>query len=594
MDAGIKAKRSSFLERDGRSADRPRESAAYSHVERLLSAEQCVLLDGGMGTELKGLETPGYELRDDSLWGTWALFNAPEAVMAVHRSYVEAGCDVISTDTWGIQSAMNGDGGAGVEPGDWMQIARQGTHLARRATAELGRGGETAVAFSVHGDIADADALDRLELLTRALEDEPPDLVLLETMSLIREETFAAAQTFLDHGYPVWVSFRRCRHGLCGVFGEHWGGPEGDLFGRAARRFEDMGVGALLINCIPPDHVPGILPWLRDFTDMPLGVYPNLGYYIESGWAFDREIGGEEYAELAEGWRAEGAAIVGGCCGVRPEHLSAARRRLDGTAPGHPRASGRTGGERVPSAAPPGDFEPWTDPDGRRMYPLPLPQLMVEPGVFVPTAGSWLLWKHLFDEGIGAGARCLDVGCGTGLLAVQLALNGATHVHGIDIDERAVANTLTNAFRNEVADRVSGAQVDLYPWDPDDRYDVVVASVYQMPNDPLHRLAGHRPLDYWGRSLFDHLVALLPRLLDAGGVAYLMQLSILSQRETLAHLERQGLRSRVVDFSLLEFNPVFEEHREQIARVEERSDAFHLDFGGLSAAVAYLLEITPR
>jgi hypothetical protein len=56
------------------------------------------------------------------------------------------------------------------------------------------------------------------------------------------------------------------------VYGEHWGGPEGDAFGRAARRFEEMGVGALAINCIPPDHVAGMLSWLRDFTDLPLGV----------------------------------------------------------------------------------------------------------------------------------------------------------------------------------------------------------------------------------------------------------------------------------------------------------------------------------
>src|SRR4029453_12786334 len=112
---------------------------------------------------------------------------------------------------------------------------------------------------------------------------------------------------------PVWLSFRRCRHGLCGVFGQHWGGPEGDLFGRAARRFEEMGVGALLINCIPPDHVEGMLSWLRDFTDLPLGAYPNLGYYTESGWAFDREIGGGGEAELASGGGAAGGPLSARC-----------------------------------------------------------------------------------------------------------------------------------------------------------------------------------------------------------------------------------------------------------------------------------------
>jgi cyclopropane fatty-acyl-phospholipid synthase-like methyltransferase len=235
---------------------------------------------------------------------------------------------------------------------------------------------------------------------------------------------------------------------------------------------------------------------------------------------------------------------------------------------------------------------PWLDDRERRLYPLPMPELIVEPGVFVPTAGSFLIWKHLFNNGIGDGARCLDVGCGTGLLATQLALNGATQVHAIDIDKRAVANTLSNAFRNGVAERVSGEQVDLYPWDPDHRYDVIVASLYQMPNDPFQQLSSHRPLDYWGRGLFDHLLNLLPSLLEPDGRAYVMQLSILSQRETLKQLEAKGLAGRVVDFSFFEFSPLFGEYAEQIRRVEELSDAYHLRFGDVNMMIAYLIEIT--
>ena len=102
----------------------------------------------------------------------------------------------------------------------------------------------------------------------------------METMTLIREpRTFETIEILLETGLPVWLSFRRCRHGVCGVQGQHWGPPEGDLFGRAARRFEEMGVGALLINCLPVEHVPGMISWLRDFTSLPLGVYPNLGDY---------------------------------------------------------------------------------------------------------------------------------------------------------------------------------------------------------------------------------------------------------------------------------------------------------------------------
>jgi methylase of polypeptide subunit release factors len=166
-------------------------------------------------------------------------------------------------------------------------------------------------------------------------------------------------------------------------------------------------------------------------------------------------------------------------------------------------------------------------------------------------------------------------------------------VHAIDIDRRAVANTLSNAFRNGVADRVTGEAVDLYPWVPRDRYDVVVASLYQMPVDPYDEPNTHRPLDFWGRNLFDHLVTLLPRLLSPDGVAYLMQLSILGQARTAELLARAGFTASVVDFAFFDFHALFAERKEQIERVEQLSDAYHLRFRDEDVMVAYLLEVTP-
>src|SRR6202042_1969053 len=139
----------------------------------------------------------------------------------------------------------------------------------------------------------------------------------------------------------------------------------------------------------------------------------------------------------------------------------------------------------------------------------------------------------------------------------------------IDIDEAAVKDTLTNAFRNGVADRVSAAARDLYPWVPEERYDVIVASLFQTPVDPLEQTTTHRPLDYWGRNLLDHLIRLLPEALADDGVAYIMQLSIIGERRTIQLRERQGYRSRIVDFGFFEFSELFKDKFEQIARVEE-------------------------
>jgi S-methylmethionine-dependent homocysteine/selenocysteine methylase/SAM-dependent methyltransferase len=594
---------------DGGARRFERLGSGYARVQELLAQERCVMLDGGIATELGRVLPDEKPSHDEALWGTWALVHEPDAVRDVHRSYLDAGSDVISTNTWGLTGELDRHAQAAFStPVHWMDIARRGMRVGREAIEQSGRSDEVALAFSINGDVDGDSRKEMLELLPRVFDEDPPDLVLLETMTLVRNGlTYGAVEALVESGVPVWVSFRRCRHGVCGVFGQHWGGPEGDEFGRAVRHFEELGVQALLVNCLPPDHVPGMLPWLRDFTDLPLGVYPNLGYFTADGWSFDKTVHGGEYADLAETWREEGAQIIGGCCGTRPEHIGAARERVRDMPRGGRSAPASASAAALVSGAPAarnGDTttngtatapppRPWADHDGRRLFPLEMPELVCEPGVFVPTQGSFLVWKHLFRERIGRDLRCLDIGCGTGLLAIQLALNGAEHVHAIDIDRRAVANTLSNAFRNGVADRMTGEAVDLYPWVPRDRYDLVVASLYQMPVDPYDQPNSHRPLDFWGRNLVDHLITLLPRLLNPDGVAYIMQLSILGQARTAELLARAGYDSRVVDFSFFDFHELFKERKEQIERVEELSDAYHLNFRDEDVMVAYLVEVTP-
>jgi SAM-dependent methyltransferase len=228
------------------------------------------------------------------------------------------------------------------------------------------------------------------------------------------------------------------------------------------------------------------------------------------------------------------------------------------------------------------------------VYPLPFPDLAVDPGVQPPDEASFMVWSYLLREGVGAHQRCLDIGCGTGILGVQLALNGAAHVRAIDVDRRAVANTLTNAFRNGVDGRLTATVVDLFPWTPEERYEVVVASLHQQPADPAGAVSTHRAVDYWGRQLVDQLIGKLSDALAPEGVAYVMHLSLLSQQRTAELLDAAGFRATVVDWSMFGFLPEYAEARRQIARVEGLSDAWHLRVGERDVLVAYLLEITAK
>ena len=574
-----------------------KHSAPYGRVLDKIGAGHCVVLDGATATELPHLSDAEHAV-DERLWGTRALVDEAAAVRDVHREYVAAGCDVISTNTWGLPSALLKEVApqwSSTQPVHWMDLARRGLRLARQAVTESDRDESCAVAFSINGDVDSDEGESTIRLLARLFAHEPPDLILLETLTVVRASLFATVQALLETGLPVWLSFRRCRHGLCSVYGQHWGGPEGDNFGRAAARFEQMGIDALMINCIPPDHVDGMLSYLRDFTDLPLGVYPNLGYYTNEGWRFEPGVGSAEYASMALRWRAEGAQIIGGCCGVGPDHVAAARTQLEQA----PLGSASSPAARTPPAdefleEAPRPAPHWTDQRGRSLHPLPFPDLAVDPGVAAPSSASLMVWHYLYDQAVGAHQRCLDVGCGSGILGIQLALNGASHVRAIDIDERAVRNTETNAHRNGVGDRLTAAQIDIFPWVPEERYEVIVACVEQTPVDPESHATGHRPIDYWGRTPLDPVLTKLADALAPEGVAYVVQLSILSQRRTAELLAAAGMEVRVVEYAVLPFPAELEKHRAQVARVERLSDASHIRVGDRDLLVAYLLEIRRR
>ncbi len=563
-------------------------AGGYDVIRATLADQRCVVLDGGIATELPHRHGQDHE----RLWGIEALATDLDDVANLHRRYVDAGADVITTNTWALPTVLESDDSIRRPlhpPVHWMEAARRGVGAARQAIADGGREAECAVALSLNGDLDTADGPETVALLARALAVAPPDLILLETLSVLRPSLFTLIEALLDTSIPLWVSFRRCVHGVCGVYGQHWGGPEGDAFGRAARRLEEMGTGALLINCIPPDHVDGMVSYLRDFTDMPLGVYPNLGYYSDAGWRFETETGGTDYARLATRWREEGAQIIGGCCGTRPEHVAAVRAAVGGMAPGRARRAGREpavaeGGVRETSPV-------WRDQRGRSLFPPAFPRLARHPGVAATVPGSYQMWRHLSAEAAGAHQRCLDVGSGTGLHTVQLALNGATHVHAIDRDERAVANTLDNAFRNGVADRVTAAAVDIFPWVPDERYELIVANLPQVPIDPGTQLQSHRPTDYWGRGLVDRVISQLPEALAPEGRALMTLTSLLSGEQTEALIHQTGLVAEVVTWEVADAPISLEAQRAHVDNLERLSDAFHLAIGDTDALVIYLLEI---
>ena len=244
---------------------------------------------------------------------------------------------------------------------------------------------------------------------------------------------------------------------------------------------------------------------------------------------------------LAGGGRADRRRLL--------RHRAAAHRRRAGAAGGHapgPAAAARARRRRRtarPRRRPPAARRGRTGAAARSTR-CPSPTSPATPASSCPAARASWPGATSRARGSARASAASTSAAARASSAVQLALNGAAHVHAIDIDARAVANTLTNAFRNDVADRVTAAAEDLLPWVPEERYEVIVASLCQQPVDPFQPGAGHRRTDYWGRSLVDQLLAKLPAALAPEGVAYVVHLSILSREATDRALAEAGLGRR--------------------------------------------------
>ncbi len=295
------------------------------------------VLDGGLATELerRGVSIAG------PLWSARALLEAPEAILAVHRSYLEAGADVLLTASYQISSL--GFAALGLPVADAEQAAagalRQAVALAVQARAEHGRKGVLVAASlgpygavlangaEFHGEYGFASKTEEHAALVRfhasrieVLAGTEADLLAFETLpSLAEALAIAEALTGRPDSFSrlgAWLSFT-CRDGGYVAHGE-------TLRDCAAMLDGVPQVLAIGVNCTAPTLVLELIGELRAGTSKPLVVYPNSG----EGWDAKRRCWTgtsyvKAYGKSAREWFAAGAQLVGGCCRTGPGHVRA-------------------------------------------------------------------------------------------------------------------------------------------------------------------------------------------------------------------------------------------------------------------------------
>jgi homocysteine S-methyltransferase len=285
-----------------------------------------IVLDGGLATEL---ERRGADLRDE-LWSARLLLDDPAAIVDVHRAYVEAGADVVIGASY--QASFEGFERRGIDHDEAAALMRRSVELARAAANGAGRPVLVAASVGPFGAVlADGSeytgnyGLGERSAAVAALRDfhrprgevlasAGPDLLAVETIpSIVEAEALADVLPAL--GSPAWVSFS-CRDG--GHLND--GTPFGEAVDVVAAT---PGVVAVGVNCTSPLHAPALVSLAAARSDLPVVAYPNRGATWDAGsrsWTGDAVP--EGLGPLARRLVADGATLVGGCCGTGPDDIA--------------------------------------------------------------------------------------------------------------------------------------------------------------------------------------------------------------------------------------------------------------------------------
>jgi 5-methyltetrahydrofolate--homocysteine methyltransferase len=284
-------------------------------------AKQVRVADGAWGTQLQKLHLPAGD--PPELWNT----ENPQAVETVARSYVEAGSDVILTNTFGANRfvlARHGAGGRAAElTARGVEISRKAAGEAVRVFASLGPTGKIVMMEEVPAEkIAAAFAES-----AAAAADAGADAVLLETFNELAELALALRGVRQACDLPAICSM---------TFAS---GPEktatnmGTSPAELAEAAEAAHADAVGANCgIGPDNYVRIAEMLRAATSLPIWIKANAGLpELGPGGATVFPMGPEEFAAHVPGLIAAGASFLGGCCGTTPEHIRLLRAAVDAT-----------------------------------------------------------------------------------------------------------------------------------------------------------------------------------------------------------------------------------------------------------------------
>ena len=285
-----------------------------SELERRLE-EGVLIFDGGVGSELykkNFFVNTAFEA---------VVLTAPDAVKKIHQAYIDAGVDVLTTNTFNASQLKLAEFGLGEE---WLDIVKKNVELAKAVAKE-----DTLIAGSI-GPTHELLHIDKKEIvedlvaMVNALANNGVDFIIFETLSSTEdlEHAIAATQEFPE--LPYVLSFSVDKHAETITTEE----ALVDLLDTHITTIEHQPV-AFGLNCgNGVDETLHALTILREKVSRPIIVQPNAGELKTIGGRRIQMTTPEYLTTYAQRFTNLGVKGVGGCCGVSPEHIASLVRAI--------------------------------------------------------------------------------------------------------------------------------------------------------------------------------------------------------------------------------------------------------------------------
>ena len=285
-----------------------------------------LLIDGGMGQELRARG-----VNPDAKSAGNALTKSAKIVQEIHEEFINAGAEIITTWNYSLTKHRLGLLNMSDKLNEMTQLA---VNITNKARLNVGNS-QVRIAGCLPPLRASYEPneqefgsmVEEYDEIATYL-DSGVDLFLCETMSSANEAA-AAAEAASKFGKPLWVSWT-LRDDADGLL------RSGETLDEALSKIENLPVEAVLLNCCDVTTIANAIPALQTKTTRMIGAYANSFTPISKDWKRDgdhlrelRELTPEDYAHQALQWRANGAQIIGGCCGIGPVHISHMRTVID-------------------------------------------------------------------------------------------------------------------------------------------------------------------------------------------------------------------------------------------------------------------------